>query len=531
MIVDLDKSKDNLEISADLCVIGSGAAGLAIASDLIPCGINMVLVESGGYEFEPATQALYDVEVSGLPHPGSTQGRFRVLGGSTTKWGGQALPLMRSDFERRDWVANSGWPLSFDELASYYERASRFLMIDNLNFDTDLLSHLKTQTPPFDPGQLWYHFSKWSPKPNIREQYLPRLRAARNCTLLLHANATEIHLDNVLRNVVSVQLNSLEGGRARVRARAYVLCAGGIETARLLLANNKQVVQGIGNANDLVGRFFQDHPSAFIGRLKPTNPARVQNLFNVFHKNGLKYSVRCTATSAWQRRHQALNISMGISFTTEESSFQDVKDVYVDLRRRNLSWQTLSKILRTIRNPTSVILPAYYFACRGRTFAPRAQMRIAVTAEQAPGFDSRISLSRELDALGVPRAQVRWHVSDQTLHTIQRFAMTVRDEFLRIGLGEIAVDSWLSDNSSEWTKHITDQNHHMGTTRMSDSPKTGVVDRDCRVHGLSNLFIGSSSVFPSGGHSNPTLTIIALSLRLADRLKQELQSNSFPVAG
>ena len=522
MIVDLEATNGTLELRSDLCVIGSGAAGLAIASEMIQAQINVTLVESGGAEHEPPTQALYDVAISGLPHPGSTQGRFRILGGSTTKWGGQTLPLMPSDFERREWVPHSGWPISFEELGAYYERAGRFLLVDRFNFDTDLFAYLRTRPPSFDEEQLWYHFSKWSPKPNLREHYLPGIRTSNRCTLLLHANVTEIQLEEGRNRVAGIQVRSLKGHSARVRAHAYVLCVGGIETARLLLANNKQIPSGIGNEYDLVGRFFQDHPSAFVGWLNSPDPARTQQLFNVFHKRGLKYSVRCTATPKWQRNHKTLNVSMGATFVGDDSTLQDVKDIYVAARQGQLAPDLLRKLFRTMRHPASALLPAYHFVLRGRSFAPASRMRIALTSEQEPNPESRILLSDTTDALGMTRANVRWRLTDLTLHTIRQFAHTLCGEFRRAGIGEIALESWVLEDSSEWMNHITDQYHHMGTTRMHDSPRQGVVDRNCQVHGVSNLFIGSSAVFPTSGHSNPTLTIISLCIRLADRLRQEL---------
>lgn len=159
---------------------------------------------------------------------------------------------------------------------------------------------------------------------------------------------------------------------------------------------------------------------------------------------------------------------------------------------------------------------------RGRSFAPGARMLVGLTSEQQPNPESRILLSDKLDALGVPRANVRWKLTDLTLHTMRKFAVTLQDQFTRAGIGEIELEPWLLEGSSEWTSHINDQYHHIGTTRMNDSPRAGVVDRNCQVHGLPNLFIASSSVFPTSGHSNPTLTIIALCMRLADRLKQLL---------
>jgi len=204
MIVDLDTCSEELHLQSDICIIGSGAAGLAIATEMLQSRLKVILVESGGREHEPPTQALYDVAISGLPHPGSTEGRFRVLGGSTTKWGGQALPLTPFDFEQREWVRNSGWPISVEELSTYYERACQFLLVDQFNFDSDLFTYLRAQPPSFDREQLWYHFAKWSPTPNLRERYLAAVRDAKNITLLLHGNLTQIDLDEGRKRVDSI---------------------------------------------------------------------------------------------------------------------------------------------------------------------------------------------------------------------------------------------------------------------------------------------------------------------------------------
>ena len=521
MIVDLREAAASTRLTFDLCIVGSGAAGLAIASEMSSGPLNVVVVESGGMDFEPPTQALYDVDISGLPHPGSTQGRFRVCGGSTTKWGGQALPLMASDFERREWIPYSGWPISFDELKPYYERACRFLLIDGMNFDTDLFRYLRTQPPSFDPEQVWYHFSKWSPKPNVREHYLPAIRDSKNCTLLLHANVTDIVLEVGFERVRQVEVRSLHGYKAVVRAKAFVLCAGGIETARLLLSNRKQRFNGIGNEHDLVGRFFQDHPSAMVGWLKSPSPARAQRLLNVFHRRGLKYSVRCTATPQWQERHRKLNVSMGTTFVEEDATLQNLKDVYSAIRQRRFGG-VASKLLRAALHPAAAISPAYKFLVHGRSYAPGARMRIGLTSEQQPNPESRILLSDKVDALGMPRANVCWRLTELTLHTIRKYVETLGEQFRGAGIGEIEVDPWVFDDSASWTEHITDQFHHIGTTRMDHSPRAGVVDPNCEVHGVANLYIGSAAVFPTSGHSNPTLTIIALCMRMADRLKREL---------
>lgn len=521
MIVDLETNSDVPPLTYDLCIVGTGAAGLALASRMLGTSVRVLILESGGLDHEPATQALYDVDIGGLPHRGSTEGRFRVWGGSTTRWGGQALPLMPLDFERRDWVAHSGWPLTFADVEPYYPDACRFLGVDALNFDTDLFSHLRTPLPRFDPQRLWYHFSKWSPQPDIRRHWVDKVAASETCTLLLHANVTDIRLNADMTRVESLSARTLGGRTIRAQARAFAICVGGIETARLLLASNSQMPAGVGNQHDLVGRFFQDHVWAGIGTLRSGDAA--QALFNVFHKGGLKYSVRSTAAPEWQRANRTLNMSMQMLFLTDTASaVQDLKDLYVALRRRRTERALVRKFLRVVRHPVSVLTPAWHYVVNGRSYVPGARVTVGVACEQEPNPESRVLLSHGIDKLGMRRAEVRWTLTDLTRSSLRTFTKVLAEELPRAGVGPLDLEPWLFDEGGDWTAHVTDQFHHMGTARMHHSPRHGVADADCQVHEISNLFLGGSALFPTGGHSNPTLTLIALGLRLGDKLKRDL---------
>lgn len=521
MIIDLEDRGESLDLSYDVCIVGTGAAGLALASRFLPTSIRIALIESGGLDHEAETQSLYDVDISGLPHRGSTEGRFRVWGGSTTKWGGQALPLMPFDFEKRDWISHSGWPLKYAEIEGYYPDACRFLDVDSMNFDSDVFAHLRTEPPRFDEAALWYHFSKWSPQPDIRRTWMPKVLASKACTLLLHANVTDIRLNANLSRAESISVRSLNGRAAQIKARVFILSVGGIETARLLLASNSQMVTGIGNQRDLVGRFFQDHVWAPIGTLR--DGVRAQRSFNTFHKGGLKYSVRTTATPEWQRAKRTLNMSMQMLFTPgPTSALQDLKSLYLAVRQRRLQGPLARSLLRVMRHPMSVVQPAWHYAVRGRSYVPDARIVVGIASEQEPNPASRIVLAPGLDRLRMPRAEVRWKLTDLTLHSLRTFARTLTHELPRAGFGTLELESWLWTEGADWKAHVTDQFHHMGTARMHESPAEGVTNADCQVHGIANLFIGGSAVFPTGGHSNPTLTLIALCLRLADKIKRDL---------
>ena len=524
MILDLEEIYNEPVFTADICVIGTGAAGLMIANEMAGTTHSVIFLESGGGGEESETQALYNVVTSGDPLPGATEGRFRILGGSTTQWGGQGLPLMPIDFEKRDWVAHSGWPISYDSLTPYYPKATQFMMVNAKDERGGLFSYAKSKPTDLDPSRVWYHFSRWSPRPNLRDTYLPMIKASKTMTLILHANVVDMGLTDDLTTVETVSIRSLGGQSATVKSKYVVICAGGIESARVLLYCNRQLPTGIGNHHDLVGRYFQDHPSAAVGTLVPTNRQDLSKYFNIFHRDSVKYSVRLTASPDWQRATRSLNISAGITFDENQTQLELIKSGFVALRQgKLLDPRFLTAIGTMLRHPIQVGSPIYQYLVHSRSVSPHAKMRVGMTSEQAPDPESRIRLSTQRDALGLPRADICWKIRSTTLSTMQAYAEVLKSELHRTGMGQLVLDPWISgEDDPNWRTHVTDQYHHMGTTRMATSPTDGVVDLDSRVYGTTNLFVGSSSVFPTSGHSNPTLTLLALCGRLADYLKGEL---------
>jgi choline dehydrogenase-like flavoprotein len=521
-VIDFKKEiEHNAWVDTDICIIGSGAAGLAIANEFLSQNIGVFLVESGGNLTEPETQGLYRSEVVGLPHRGTHEGRFRTLGGATTKWGGQSLPLTHFDFQKRYWVPWSGWDLTKEYLESYYQRGAKFLFTDTLNFDSDLLMIFNRKPIEFQSQLLHYHFSKWSPYPNLREKYLPLIRRSENVTLLFHANVIHFDLNESLERVSSITVKTIAQKTAYIRAKYFIICCGGIETARLLLAGNlSQCPQGIGNQNDLVGRYFQDHPAISAGTVVPHNDRWFQSLFNTCFWKGRKYSVRFSASERLQEKHQILNVSGGIMFDApDDSAYVLAKEVYFQLQHRQIDNSLLKRLFQLSTKSQETITSVYAFIVQKQRFIPRATARLVLMCEQEPMPNSRISLSQERDILGMPRTVVNWQLTDLPSKTLYIFAKTVAQNLSQLNLGEVKLESWLTENYSTWQHHIGDQNHHMGTTRMNISAQQGVVDLSCRLHQVQNLYIGGSSVFPTSGHSNPTLTAIALSIRIADTLK------------
>ncbi|MFL5616101.1 MAG: GMC oxidoreductase [Gemmatimonadaceae bacterium] len=480
----------------------------------------VVILEGGGLEFESDSQALYDVAVAGASYTGAREGRFRVAGGSTTRWGGQALRLERSDFQVRDWVPNSGWPLEYEAITPYYDRAARFLGVNDGKSDEALLAEFGITPPSFDPGAIKYHLSRWTTTPDLWKRYGTSIRAARNITLFLHANVTEAILDNEHARLSHVTALSLHGHRLSVRAQEVVICCGGLETPRLLLANRQQCSNGLGNDHGVVGRYLQDHAGAVVGTITPRDDAQIQHAFNLFHRNRIKYSIRCSAAAELQARERMLNASSSVMFIVDEdSAFAALKTAYRMVRSRSVSTDLWRLAARVVADPVTLALPIVSYVFRNRTYTPNARCRLALTVEQEPNPQSRVMLGRDVDQLGVPRLVVDWRLTDFTWLTVTRFLGILAREFEAVGVGSLVVDKWIAEKDA-WRTKLVDHYHHIGTARMHVSPSKGVVDSECRVHGIANLSIASSAVFPTSGHSNPTLTILALSIRIADRLRQ-----------
>jgi len=527
MIRDFAEFDDGSEIAADICIVGSGAAGITLAREFIGTGVSVLMLEGGGLEAEAETQKLYDSEVVGLPHRSVHDGRARVFGGTTTFWGGQALRLDAFDLQNRSWVPYSGWPISHEELEPFYERAERVLHLGPRISYQDLCTAFGLQAPGFDPAILYMGCSQWSPKPNFGTIYRRELKSASNIAVLLHANATSIVTNELARTVERIEFRTLAGKQGTAKARAYVVCCGGIETARLLLASDRVEPQGLGNKHDLVGRFFQEHIHIRFGDLLTNNRKCLQNCFESFYRDGLKYFPFVALSPRIQAEKHLLSIHGSAMFDdAQDSGIVALKQLFrIVIRGTKGRPGEVQGFLRdALGSPGDLIRLGYRFYVKERSGTPKhGPIYIGAQAEVAPNPDSRVMLSQVRDRLGMRRVKLDWRIGELERRTLCEYIRTVASEFERLGLGsfDLCQVGFLND-PDEWIGKVHDSAHHMGTTRMHDSPPKGVVDANCQVHGVDNLFIGSSAVFPTSARSNPTLTILALCLRIADRLRYVL---------
>jgi choline dehydrogenase-like flavoprotein len=532
--LDLNHLADNTLIQADVCIVGTGPAGLSIANELARTNIDVVLLESGGAFEEPDTQALYDIETAPPRLTSQAALRMRILGGSSHIWTGRCAPFHDLDLEERSWIPHSGWPFSRADLEQWLAPAGALLGLGPNCYDDRLLwPHFESErpSPPLDADLIEPMFWQFSKSPNNLRQSVDfgrdhLRRNAANLRLVLHANVTHINTDHDQRRFDSVEVRTLSGNRACVRARALVLCCGGVENARLLLASNRSNPKGIGNKHDAVGRFLMDHTDSVVGHFDPANASAVRSRFGHYwwdNDKGRHVFLHGLALSRKvQEREQLLNCHAYVDAfdPSPDDPWSAVERTKSALRSRRMQ-EGLGQDARTIVSHSGELLHGLY----RRRFAHRPQLEhltrieLHCILEQLPDPESRVTLSEDkADALGMPLSKVDWKISDAERHTAQRMTQLICQEFERLDLPRPHLSPWL-DNYTAWTNHAVEKAHPTGTTRMADNPQEGVVDRNCQVHGLDGLFVCGSSVFPTSGAANPTLMIVAMSLRLAACLK------------
>ena len=525
MIQDFADAAANVEAQVfDVCIVGTGAAGLCLAMQFVGTRHRVAVLEAGSRQIMEENQAVYECELPVRSHGGSMAGRFRVFGGSTTRWGGQALPFNPIDFSARDWVPHSGWPLAADEVTRYYHAAGKFMLVGEGDYEQDVSAAVNAEMPALDPARFICQFSKFSRQPDLRRIYERSLLEATNIVILRGANLVSFELVPSLDRVNEAIVSSPELKRSKVRARVFILATGGIENARLLLASNRQIPSGVGNQHGLVGSFFQDHPGREIASVFSPRMENLQRLFNIYYRDGVRFKPRFSTTAEWQTKKRILSVSGVLLFECgPDTAFTLLRDSLRDARLQGVDAGVLRRFLRGLTR-SGELWPTFYQRWRfHRHYNPQPQIRVFVSAEQEPDLESRVELSSSRrDRFGMPLSVVHWHLSEQPARSIWYFLQALKEDFRRLDLGEVVADGDLTENFADWKDTLLDNNHHIGTTRMSESPATGVVDAQCRVHGIDNLYVAGSSVFPTGGHSNPTLTLLALALRLADRLKQVL---------
>jgi choline dehydrogenase-like flavoprotein len=511
-------------LETDICIIGSGAAGLTLAAEFLDAPQRVLVLESGRTQPEALDSELNEVRSTGLRHDGAREGRVRAFGGTTRVWGGQLLPLRPSELAARAWVPYSGWPIELESLQPFYRRAELLLGIEGPPFDAAVWQRLRVAAPPLDPERLCFRFSQWAPlgRRNFAVMLRSRLAASRNVTVVLDATATALRCNPAGARVQTVEVQSRHGQRLSVKAAAFVVACGGIETARLLLASPGPEGRGVGNASDRVGRFFQDHISYVGAEIQPRSRAQLQQLFDPRYLGRTMFTVKMEATERWQRERGLLNVMAHLAFQIPEAlGLLEVRRILRALQAGRVSLPSLDEVVALVHGSGELMRLVLRRVLEQRRASPRrGSVLLLIDTEQAPNPESRVTLDASADAFGMRKAVLDWRLTGLETKTLQEFGQMIAGEFERLGLASVALAGPPDFNRRDALGSARDIFHHMGTARMSHSPRDGVTNPDLRCHSVDNLFIAGAAVFPAGGISNPTFTAIALSIRLADHLKQ-----------
>ncbi len=513
MFIDARTLPNRTAIETDLAIIGAGPAGITLAREFAGRNLSVHLIESGGFEGDPDVQALYEGESTGIEYS-LIGNRLRQFGGSSNHWGGYCRPLDEIDFERRDWLPFSGWPFPRSELAGYYDQAAERVEIAPGKFTDETYWREKSgeQLLSLATGRLEIQFVHYSPPTRFGQRYRDDLERAGNITTLLNANVTNLAGQQNGRDVKHLDIATLTGLRHTLKARAYVLATGAVENARILLLSRDHNSRGLGNAHDLVGRFFMEHPhvSGF-GEIVMTDKSRLPRIYRERVKadnRGAQVAFKPSAKFMREKKLLNATFQMGVAGAYRAENARP----HGDPQRAADHVDMLQASRRLLTDGATVLDsddPSYSGVWLG----------LGSSCEQAPNPDSRVTLSGTKDALGLQRVRLDWRLTEQDRRSYVAHVRSLAQEFGALGLGRMKIDI---EDDGKWPRRVDGGSHHMGTTRMSDDPRSGVVDRNCRVHGIDNLYVAGSSVFPTSGTANPTLTLVALALRLADHLKGKL---------
>jgi choline dehydrogenase-like flavoprotein len=549
MIVYANSLPENHHLNTDVCIVGGGTAGVTLAREFIGQKFSVCLLESGGLKPDKATQSLACGEIIGHPYFSIGTSYARYLGGSTNRWmiaigdsdyGARMRPLDCIDFEKRDWIPYSGWPFEKTHLDPFYDRAQGICNILPSTFDINHWadSDGARRPIPLEGGVKTVIFKFGSRDPFLKT-YLPEISKATNIHIYLYANAIELEGDRVSPVVNCLRAACLNGNKFRVTAKIFILSAGGIETPRLMLLSNKVQGAGMGNQHDLVGRFFMEHLHFLSGVLVPRGPEVFQQtaLYNRVQKiQGVPIIGKFAIEDERIRKEKIVNHAIelvpriipysslgGVIFPSIRSEgVNSYKIIRSAIRQRTVPEDFKKHLMNVVVEVNDVASNAYrklkkkswelFNRRRVRAF------RLASMSEQVPNPASRITLSEIRDRLNINCVKLDWRLDSIDIQSVNRVHAIMEEAFQRCGIGKLYIEF----NETSPPERVTGGWHQMGTTRMHTDMKQGVVDSNCKVHGVNNLYVAGPSVFPTGGYANPVLTTIALAVRLSDHIKKHL---------
>ncbi|PNG24743.1 FAD-dependent oxidoreductase [Methylocella silvestris] len=550
---------DGQTFLTDVCIIGGGPAGITLASELSGAGFSVILAESGGAKTDAAADALSDGCESSDQFASLGLYRRRLLGGATCIWGGRCVPYDPIDFEARDYVPYSGWPFGLDQLEPYYARATTYCEAGEPEYDSArALPGAEAFVEGFSSDIVRTNsYERFSKPTQFWGRYGGAILAAPNLRVITYATCVRLALGSDAKSVDHAEFATFAGTRFTIQARTFVVAAGGLETYRLLAASNDKRPAGLGNSSGALGRFLMSHIEGGVAVLRLNNPAQGIEWGFPVSRDGIYGRRRFSIAEPIQKKRRLLNFIARLHHSSPAdprhgdpvlSTMFMAKSFILAEYRRKLTMVERGAAARMpkgaafwLSHVRNIVVGAPELAkfladwIRRRHWADRAIPYVALqnrhgvypldfNAEQSPDPDNRVTLGETRDRFGTPVLKLDWKMHDCDVESIAGNLRIIRDEFAQSGVA--VVDFEDRDLEEEIRGNATPiGGHHLGVARMSCDARQGVVDQNLRLHDVNNVYLASGAVFPTSSHANPTLTILALTIRLADHLKEAARSS------
>lgn len=511
MHIDARKLENETLIEGDICIVGAGAAGISMALEWMHTPYKVILLEGGGFEYEDAMQELFAGKTTGQRYFPLRSIRLHYFGGTTGHWAGFCSNFDPIDFKKRAWIDNSGWPITKEDLDPFYPRTQELLELGPYRYDAAYWQEQdKSMQPlPLDGSRVWNKIWQFSPPTRFGTKYKDSIVNASNIHLYTYANVVDITANENVSEIKEVKTKNFAGKQHRVKAKYFIIACCAIQNARLLLASNRQAPKGLGNDHDLVGRYFMEHIEIKSAELWLADPSPLHMYMIDYGKTRMRAEL--AISEALQEQYGILNGTSSLSPLEIAKNHPAFIDMWNKDEKGTEKSMRESRKKKSTEDQPAIPLKAY------------KAFQLFTRIEQAPQPFNRVSLDRERDALDLPRATLHWELGNLEKRSIRKIYEIIGQECGRAGIGRVRLMEYLQEaGDPTWPSFTGAGWHHMGTTRMSNDPKKGVVDSECRVHGIRNLFMAGSSCYVTAGAPNPTLTLVALSLRLSAHIKKRM---------
>lgn len=564
---DVSKLPNGTEVISDVCIIGAGPAGMTAAREFLESDYTVSLLESGGRAYNHEVQMLSKGEISGDVNEEQESIHLRQIGGTANNWilqmtddeyGYRYTPLDEIDFEGREHIPYSGWPIKKADLDPYYERVHAVCGVGEYDYTADYWTRGRFRPISFRDDKVYNSVFTFGPTKKFTKEFPEQIANSKNVTLYFHATVVELLCNDDGESVTTAVVRMFDGREVYFKAKQFIITSNALQTPRLLLNSTKTHPTGIGNQHDNVGRYFMDHNLVPCGLFYPDDPSLINEL-GFYDMQGVDRSTvlgHISLTPEVMKKHKLRNLAVMLFPTTwNNNDIEAMKSVNlfvlkphqiytlrfpIELAKHTFNLLRdpidLARHLRNVLRGRKRLILAVYERVRygipifldlgrggwsrhARNQRKYDSLELLAIVEQSPNPNNRVTVTEEKDALGCRKTKLHYTCAEEDIASVKRAQKIIGEALVETGLGSYQPP----EESADMMKTSTGLHHMLGTTRMSDDPKDGVVDRDCRVHGMRNLFVAGSAVFSTGSYANPTLTNLAISIRTSDKVMSLLE--------